>query len=96
LLASAQLECRVVERILDHEMAPQAIWADREKVQQILLNLRTNAIKFTPACGRITIDTACACAADLVCSEVRDTGVGIPAEKVDAVFEPFVQLATKF
>jgi len=96
LLATAQLECRVVERVPDHDMAPRAIWADREKVQQILLNLLTNAIKFTPAGGRITIDATCACATDLACIEVRDTGVGIPAEKIDAVFEPFVQLATKF
>jgi signal transduction histidine kinase len=72
------------------------VWADREKVQQILLNLLTNAIKFTPAGGLITIDATCAEDSTLACIEVRDSGVGIPPDKIDAVFEPFVQLATNF
>jgi PAS domain S-box-containing protein len=67
-----------------------AVRADPDKVRQILLNLLSNAIKFTPASGSIEIT----CAADAKGVEIRvsDTGVGIPAEKRQAIFEPFVQL----
>jgi len=96
LLASARLQCQIVEHSPDVGAASMVVWADREKVQQILLNLLTNAIKFTAAGGLIIIDASCAGDSTLACIEVRDTGVGIPADKIDAVFEPFVQLATKF
>ena len=64
--------------------------ADPEKVTQILVNLLSNAIKFTPAGGRIAVD--CEVKGDTVLISVSDTGVGIPADKLDAIFEPFVQL----
>jgi PAS domain S-box-containing protein len=64
--------------------------ADREKVEQILLNLLSNAVKFTPHDGRITVSAE---AEDsTVRITVRDTGMGIPTDKLAAVFEPFVQL----
>ncbi|HMI59067.1 MAG TPA: ATP-binding protein [Gemmatimonadaceae bacterium] len=69
--------------------------ADKEKVHQILLNLLTNAMKFTPPAGSITIGVSPSTNSDAVWIDVRDTGIGIPAERVDAVFEPFVQLAEK-
>jgi PAS domain S-box-containing protein len=64
--------------------------ADREKVQQILLNLMTNAIKFTPTGGSICIEAHAA--PDSVSLRVIDNGVGIPAEMIEKVFEPFVQV----
>jgi PAS domain S-box-containing protein len=64
--------------------------ADAEKLQQILLNLLTNAIKFTESGGRITI--SCATRQDEVTISVTDTGVGIAADKLASVFEPFVQV----
>jgi PAS domain S-box-containing protein len=64
--------------------------ADRAKVEQIMLNLLTNAVKFTPPGGRIT--TQLTQAKDRVGIEVSDTGIGIPAEKIDSIFEPFVQV----
>ncbi len=67
--------------------------ADREKVQQILLNLLTNAIKFTPGGGRVTVDTARrAEVSNTVFVRVSDTGIGVPADKLEAVFEPFMQV----
>jgi signal transduction histidine kinase len=64
--------------------------ADPEKVTQILVNLLSNAIKFTPVGGRIAAD--CEAKGDTVLLSFKDTGVGIPADKLDAIFEPFVQL----
>jgi PAS domain S-box-containing protein len=64
--------------------------ADRANVEQILLNLLSNAAKFTAAGGRVTL--SCEAADDHVVLVVRDTGVGIPADKLEAIFEPFVQL----
>jgi signal transduction histidine kinase len=73
--------------------APLAINADREKVHQILLNLLTNAIKFTAPQGRITIDAEESTDnSNTVCIRLSDTGIGIPPEKLETIFEPFVQL----
>ncbi len=64
--------------------------ADRAKVEQILLNLLSNAVKFTDAGGRVLV--SCAAEDDAVALRVHDTGLGIPGEQLDAIFEPFVQL----
>jgi signal transduction histidine kinase len=64
--------------------------ADQEKLQQIVLNLLSNAIKFTPAGGSITMD--CEEDGDWVLIRVCDNGVGIPAERLEAIFDPFVQV----
>ncbi len=76
-------------------IAPEAIsvWADAEKVRQILLNLLSNSIKFTEPGGSISID--CVVDGDNIVISVRDTGRGIAADKATAVFEPFVQLDRK-
>ncbi|MGI8402366.1 MAG: sensor histidine kinase [Gemmatimonadaceae bacterium] len=63
---------------------------DREKILQILTNLVTNAVRATAKGGRITV--RCVNADDTVDFCVDDTGVGIPAEKLDHIFSPFVQL----
>lgn len=64
--------------------------ADAEKTQQILLNLVSNAIKFTESGGRVAID--CQQDTEYVLFSVSDTGRGIASEKQAAIFEPFVQL----
>ena len=68
-------------------------YGDAAKLQQIVLNLLANAVKFTPIGGRITLE--CGQAEDLVEVKVRDTGPGIPPDKLETIFEPFVQLKTK-
>jgi signal transduction histidine kinase len=68
--------------------------ADREKVQQILLNLLTNAIKFTSQGGGVCIEAGTSSASQ-VFLKVTDTGTGIPADMLEKVFEPFIQVDTR-
>ena len=72
------------------DLCKATVVADRAKTEQVLLNLLSNAIKFTASGGRVSLR----CRADdrFVCVDVRDTGVGIPADKLSAIFEPFVQV----
>jgi PAS domain S-box-containing protein len=63
---------------------------DRLKIEQIVLNLLSNAVKFTPSKGRVTV--ACHQTEDRAMITVRDTGPGVPRDRVDDIFEPFVQL----
>jgi signal transduction histidine kinase len=72
-------------------IAPELVArADREKLQQILLNLLSNATKFTREGGRVGVSAEPA--GDLVAIHVWDTGIGIPPDRLDSVFEPFVQV----
>ena len=64
--------------------------ADRDKLRQIVLNLLGNSVKYTPAGGRIEV--RCEEDGDRVAIRVRDTGIGIPADKLATIFDPFVQV----
>jgi PAS domain S-box-containing protein len=66
------------------------VTADRAKVEQILVNLLGNSVKFTPAGGRIEVVVEGR--GDIVQLQVRDTGIGIPDHELSAIFEPFVQV----
>ncbi|MDQ6827613.1 MAG: ATP-binding protein [Gemmatimonadota bacterium] len=69
------------------------VLADPEKLDQILLNLLTNAIKFTDA-GRVWLD--CELRGFDVLIRVHDTGAGIPPGRLDDIFEPFIQVNRGF
>lgn len=70
--------------------AGTSVLADSGKLQQILLNLLTNAVKFTPPGGSILV--GCSAGDGRVRITVRDTGVGIPEADLPRIFSPFVQL----
>ena len=71
---------------------PEGIAAtgDSAKIDQIVLNLCSNALKFTPAGGRVEV--VCENRGGVVAVLVTDTGVGIPADQTERIFQPFVQL----
>ncbi|HJP61763.1 MAG TPA: ATP-binding protein [Gemmatimonadaceae bacterium] len=72
---------------------PYVVRSDREKLEQIVLNLLTNATKFTPAGGGITVRVRQDVERERhICLDVEDTGIGISPEKQKDVFEPFVQV----
>ena len=66
------------------------IWADEQKVKQILINLLSNAVKFTPAGGKITVTSRTGADGQLEIA-VADTGVGIAPEDIQMVLSPFSQ-----
>jgi signal transduction histidine kinase len=82
--------------------APACYVGDEARVRQILVNLLSNAVKFTSPGGRITIDYGIADRPDEAARvqagsawaffRVRDTGIGIPPEKLETIFAPFVQV----
>ncbi|MFL5607222.1 MAG: sensor histidine kinase, partial [Gemmatimonadaceae bacterium] len=65
---------------------------DADKLQQVLVNLAANAVKFTQPGGTVTL--ACRVESGAVYFDVADTGPGIPAEKLDGIFNPYVRLGT--
>ena len=75
-----------------------AVRADTEKLRQIMVNLLTNATKFTKAGGRITVtvsarpEAAGPDGAGMVAVTVADTGIGIASSRLESIFEPFVQV----
>jgi len=67
-------------------------WADKAKVQQIMLNLVSNAVKFTPS-GVVSMSCEIGGAdQNQLLLTVRDSGIGIPTEQLNRIFEPFVQV----
>jgi signal transduction histidine kinase len=64
--------------------------ADPDKLQQIVLNLLSNAIKFTAPGGMITL--SCEEDDEFVYTHVSDTGIGIAGDRLDSIFDPFVQV----
>ncbi|MFQ6017877.1 MAG: sensor histidine kinase [Kiloniellaceae bacterium] len=69
--------------------------ADQRKLKQILVNLLSNAMKFTEAGGQVTLKTWCRLDSGFV-FQVIDTGIGIPPEKIPTVLSPFGQVDTEF
>jgi signal transduction histidine kinase len=70
--------------------APFSVYADRRAIKQILLNIVSNAVKFTPANGSVVV-RARAKEGQCVLA-ISDTGVGIPADQIYRLGNPFVQL----
>ena len=103
--ASAEEALRATEAVIapladqsrnSMDVAPGAqhllVQADADKLKQILVNLAANAVKFTRAPGKVTL--SCRADDDSVWFDVSDTGPGIPAERLDEIFNPYVQVGS--
>lgn len=75
--------------------SPYFVHADARRLRQILLNLIGNGIKFTNVGGRVSLSVGMdGCNADITTFSVTDSGIGIEADKIHTIFEPFAQVAT--
>jgi len=93
--ALAQVILRAQEKNIDISRVrverDHTVMVDPERARQILENLLSNAIKFTPAHGAVGIDIHKE-PGDMLAITVWDTGIGIPEDKQDAIFESFQQI----
>ena len=94
MLTQAQVVAKGVAYEIEACGSDVTVAADRDKLQQILLNLVSNAIKFTERGGRITV--SCERHGGAVRISVADTGRGIPSDKLATIFDPFVQVNKQF
>jgi signal transduction histidine kinase len=88
-LIEPQARARRIE-LTNRSSTDATVLGDGPKVEQILINLLSNAVKFTDQGGTISLRSGVD--GDQGWVAVRDTGVGIPAEKLGAIFQPFVQV----
>ncbi len=88
LKLKAEAKGLTLELAMSDDLPP--VWADQRAMRQICLNLMSNALKFTPMGGTITVTVADAPGGGQTLS-VRDTGPGIPAEEIPKVLQPFGQ-----
>jgi PAS domain S-box-containing protein len=82
-----------------HELAASygpalPVFGDATRLEQIVLNLVTNARKYTDAGGRIGVTLAASADGREAVLTVSDSGIGIPADKLESIFEPFVQITS--
>jgi CheY-like chemotaxis protein/signal transduction histidine kinase len=70
---------------------PATIYTDKVRVEQVIKNLLSNAFKFTPESGTITINAVAGPLAETVSFKIKDSGIGIPADKQRIIFEAFQQ-----
>ena len=89
---------QILARSLQYEYVPAdpglTVYADREKTQQVVLNLLANAIKYTASGGSIRISTDDD--VDCVFIRVRDSGRGIAPDQLERIFAPFVRIDTGY
>ncbi|MGI9090104.1 MAG: PAS domain-containing sensor histidine kinase [Gemmatimonadaceae bacterium] len=93
-VAGTLIEPQAAARGISFTMVPAehsvAAHADRERLQQVILNLLTNAVKYNRPRGTVTV--TCRAEGDMAAVCIADTGPGIAADKREAIFDPFVQL----
>ncbi len=89
-MTAPQMRSKQLDFALEAGDGEIRVCADAARVEQILINLLSNAVKFTEDGGRITV--GCRQDDGEVVVSVADTGIGIPGDQLEAVFEPFAQL----
>jgi PAS domain S-box-containing protein len=90
LSVAEYVENKGISLVFDTEMEEKIIACDKDKIERIILNLISNAIKFTNPGGNISVNIFEK--KDNIVIAVRDTGIGIPKEKQQCIFDRFVQV----
>jgi signal transduction histidine kinase len=93
-MIAPQAKAKEIEYVIRRDCLQERVNADAEKLLQIMINLLSNAIRHTERGGRIEIN--CQSTADSVLVAVVDNGAGIPEDKLDEIFEPFLQLNPEY
>lgn len=80
--------------VLEHARSPDrpSVLADREKIGQVLTNLLSNALKFTPPGGRVLLTAGVGESGREIFISVKDSGIGIAPGDQEKIFEPFLQV----
>jgi signal transduction histidine kinase len=94
-LVRERCESHRIALLVEVDAAVPPLWADQRAIKQILFNLLSNSIKFTPVGGRITL-SATACLDGGIDLTVSDTGIGIPRDQIERVLKPFEQLDNRY
>ena len=84
------IEDKGLSIIFDTEVEEKIIACDPEKIERIILNLLSNAVKFTEPGGTIILNIEDK--GDSICIDIKDNGRGIPSEKINHIFDRFVQV----
>lgn len=92
LSAASYVQAQGIELIFDTEVEEKYMAFDGDKIERIMLNLLSNAIKFTEEGGSIFVNIYDL--QDKVKISVKDTGIGIPEDKLDSIFNRFTQVDT--
>lgn len=79
-----------IDFVLESNIKEKIVWIDVDKIDKVIFNLLSNAFKFTPNKGKITLKTFIN-QADEIIIEVNDSGPGIPSDKQKEIFRPFYQ-----
>jgi two-component system cell cycle sensor histidine kinase PleC len=90
-LMQNQAEANGINIVIETPPDLPGLYCDPGRVRQIVVNLLSNAVKFTPKRGRITLAARTDRVGGIVI-RVSDTGIGIPQEALDDVFEPYIQI----
>jgi signal transduction histidine kinase len=91
-LVAPQADLKGLQLSVRSNGGPVVAMADSDKLQQVLLNLLSNAVKFTDDGGKVSLDWSLG--DKRVEIRVADSGIGVPDERLESIFEPFVQVET--
>lgn len=84
------IKSKNIEIIFDTDTEEKFIRYDEEKIERVLLNILSNAVKFTNDNGKIFVNITDK--NNIIQISVKDTGIGIPADKIDYIFQRFAQV----
>jgi signal transduction histidine kinase len=92
LLVSPQSKGKKIDVSLHFDPSAETLWMDTEKMKQVILNLLSNAVEFSPEGGRIDITTHMKedpKRGRSLCIEIADNGIGISESVMDSIFDPY-------